>query len=431
MAECESGDANNGDENNSRDEQVLKNSIRTSSDNGDGYHGDPSSDTESEPDKCSNGRDVQCPDYRRGTCLRLRCDHQHPHVSYPPAPKWEWCHLQMLNFENHSVHFSRRILSEEDIICRWLLDETIQNDCLPAVTATSVTIRQLDNVTPVQYCAGLTKAIKQKLQADSFVEVVQQFGQKYDLENAESECLLEAAMNDGLPDAHPVVNPYTRPTLLRWVSLFDSFKSCDLQKASLAHLLAKLAEVAAYDIQCHILVGLNEETEKEITVCGRPVSVCSDVEVQTPDGDGIMQIIIFEENKTHDRPPDVTSILPKMACQALAFADVTSFGNRIYRTVYQVFLHVAKSTEHGQLQLCSFLTKCHLSVDRLQKMVQCPMGSSHLPCHIIHSKVDLPTFQDPQFILFLYKAIKSVLLAFKGLELDELRMKCRDRRKVK
>ncbi|XP_070564878.1 uncharacterized protein [Ptychodera flava] len=393
-----------------------------------GKHEEEHTESDIEPTRSDSRsrrtRNVVCPDCQKGTCVHPEiCGRErHPHLDFPPASRWETRHLIRLNINTCPFQtVDLRHVPAEEVICRWLTENAVCNDYLPTYPATQDTAACIyeANVTSSRYRELLSTSIRRGLQEDSFIKLVTQFAQKYNLQLDQSTRLVQAVLKDDLLDREQV-NPHARSTLLRWISIFNSYRSYAIRETFLDHLLEDLVKVAAYETNSHLIVQIREATARRVVLCGQAINVQSDVEVQSPYGRSVFQATTCAENKSYSRLQELDSVLPRIACEALAMAEDTPFVNDLYRTAYQVSIYIAKSTETSKDQLYVFLVKCHVSTNTLKNMTSCPLGSCGVPSYLMHNRLECPNIHSPHFITFIYKAFKALLLAFKGVEQREL-----------
>ncbi|XP_070558482.1 uncharacterized protein [Ptychodera flava] len=370
---------------------------------------------------------TECPDYKMGVCMRRRtsCPYQHPHVPFPSASKWETHHMNRFRFEAYQFE-TTNFFSEEEVICYWIVhNATIVGDIdcaqlpsCPATPATKTAIARSAIGKP-RYCQVLQNHVTKLLQEDVFVKTIKKFAQQYDMITDPIQTLLMASATDDLDNAPESAKPHHRSLLMRWITSIKTYRKASLPEASLAQLISDLLVIIRQDTGCPFIIQVRESTARKLVLCGQTVNVESDIEVQTVDGEGLIQVITFSENEVHSRPTDITNVLPRLACEALAVGKDSPFGNQVYKTVYQVYIHSVYCSESGCVQLYAFLVKCHLSVDTLENMSHCPIESCRSPSFIMHKTYSCGDFRSCKFLSFVYKALKAAVLTYQGIEVDE------------
>ncbi|XP_070555660.1 uncharacterized protein [Ptychodera flava] len=353
------------------------------------------------------------------------CIHPNTHTSFPSASRWCTEHMDRFRFEVFTFDADwSSYVSDEEVICHWLINNSTAVDTsainkFPAYPATPEVDAAivLNSISKSQYRRILSRYIETNLQEDGFIRALTEFSAKYDMKSDLVQSLVKATMMDGLDDTPAAHRQLYRSALLRWVSSFKAYRKAALTESHLAQVLAELINIAAYDAQCTLLVQFRECTSRKLLLCGQYIEVLSDVEVQSPDGQVVLQVIVCSENKGNQGDTAMTKLLPKISCEALAAAEVSPFCNDFYKTVYQVaVLSVFTDSESDEAQLYAFLVKCYVSTETLEDMSMCPMGDCHKSSYIMHSKYACGNFQDCKFVAFVYKAVKAAILAFQGVE---------------
>ncbi|XP_070541107.1 uncharacterized protein [Ptychodera flava] len=410
------------------DDPCDESAVSFDDENADGGHED---DEHRYPDvtnnHCTEDEDEECLDYKMGRCMvpvETSCP-KHPHILFPSAPNWESCHMNRFRFRTYQQDAGS--LPEEQVICHWLMQNTSDicvdsNHQLPSYPATLDTASSIvkTRINKVQYRALLSTHIKEHLEGDAFVKLLVDFAEAYDMTSDYIPSLIQASMTYDMPGVLEDSKPHYRPALLRWVSTFDSYVKSTLQESSLDQVLVKLIDVAAYETNCTVMVEIRESTARKIVLCGNRLQVQSNIEVLSVDGQSLLQVVTSSDNSGNRRTTDVTKVLPQMACEALAIAPHSPFGNTMYKTVYQLFVQSVHCTETDSIQLHVILIKCFVSVQTLQGMSTCPMEGCPRSSYIMYERLPCPDFHSPGFASFLYKTVKAVLLAFKGFEQDGL-----------
>ncbi|XP_070579327.1 uncharacterized protein [Ptychodera flava] len=371
---------------------------------------------------------AECQDYKLGRCKQAeRCGRtRHTHIDFPPASKWEQCHMLRVGFRPYPItrsHQWKGDLTFEDVICNWLLDHpgNVEMDDLPAYPTTTKTDDLLcqRGIKIPQYIQLLSCRITESLQEDAFPTMLTQFADKYNTSKTGIASLYKAACSSDIPDVQKTKNIKYRPALFRWMYVLDAYRNGELREATLDHLLCDIIEVAALDTNNLVLTNLREATQRRFVVCGQPVTAQSDVEVVTTDGSGMLHIATSVEKMLYTGQRESATVLPQIACDALAVALKSPFGFGRYKTVYQVAVHAVHYEDSNKLEVSVFLIKCYVSLKSLDNLTMCPISNYLEPSYIMHTKVGSYTLQEPGFIILVYKAVKAVLIALNGIEVTE------------
>ncbi|XP_070540420.1 uncharacterized protein [Ptychodera flava] len=378
--------------------------------------GDGTIDTEGH-----NGRHryPECLPYKTATCTDpAKCGARHPHIYFPPAFDWESQHMMRLGFSSQSVTSvddCGSSLPFEEIVNNWLMENPrhVLTHLLPDYPVTAEVeeyVAEVGMEIP-EYRQLLSSCIKESIQQDDFMQVLTEFAEKYDMKKALIKVLCKAACKSILPRY--------RKALLRWIVTVDEYRSGTLHEAFLDHFLADIVEVAAQETDITVVMNQRAATARKIVICGKSVDVESDVDVLAPDGGGVLHIATCVKKEPHARPTDITKLLSQAVCEALAVASKSPFGNDQYKTVYQILVCAVRSNNTDVLQFSIVLVKCSVSVQTLDSMTQCPIRNPLRPSYIMHTKFECPQLHMPGFPLVFYRAVKAVLIAFKGINTCE------------
>ncbi|XP_070536803.1 uncharacterized protein [Ptychodera flava] len=417
MDVVESGDRGGGDYDSQEIELVETNDVVSSTDGG--------SDVEL-PLVYDTPRYTECQAYRMGMCIGDCAELAHPHINFPSSSKWEDRHMNRLRFTLHE--FDSETGQEDDLIHDWLIgnitacgSNVYPNLNLPKYPASpAVAAARYETRMPVaRYRELLSNHIRSNITEDNFLSVVKDFTDNNDMNTDDLQNLLAATVKDELnvPEA---MKPLYRSFLMAWVTAFERFNKGKLPESYVDDLLAAVINIAACNTRCPVLVRVRESTARQVQMCGRYVNIQNGIEVHTQDQRGLLQVILFSKNKVFSKPnlSDVAKTIPQTACEALAVAKDSPFGNTFYKTVYQLSIHSVMCTDDNNMQFYAFLVKCHVSVDTLDGMAVCPIENPCQPSIIMYKRHACSPFRSYGFVSFMYKAVKAVMLAYQGVDVN-------------
>ncbi|XP_070551512.1 uncharacterized protein [Ptychodera flava] len=379
--------------------------------------------------------DFECTHYKLGRCVDAEIcgTKHHPHRLYPSAARWTYQHIQRLRFECHpvKVHYG---LSHQQVIADWLqcsdegkLRRIIGGDeesdvghkvaDSPGLATAAACAQQ-----KIPYVVSSVIPLKLKTQDDGFLQLLKSFTDKYDVQQTEKKILIQAASNEFKSQAETSVFCLHRRVLVTWVQVCEKYKNGKLNECCLDDLLIDIINSAAIETGCLVTVKVRESTRRDITICGQQVDIVSNIEVSGFCGEAILQVVTFTERKEFPSRTDTDQILPQIASRALAVAKESPFGNKYYKTVYQISIHALQSPDDEMDQLCVLLTRCHISCDVLGQMSACPIPNPLQRSFIIYEKVPCANVYDEMTVSLLYRAVKAVLLVFHlGIEAPDFR----------
>ncbi|XP_070557977.1 uncharacterized protein [Ptychodera flava] len=355
---------------------------------------------------------AECEAYRLGMCESV-CKagkKLYLHIEVSPGFNWDTSMMTRLNFHATSFEFKTISLSVDDDIRKWVMDNTNDKSELPVYPATLDIYKNL--MDDSLYRQALSRNISTSLRGDVFVKTMYQFASDHDLSREHSVKLAQSVFNDQ-GEKNTTLDREYRKFLIRWVNSIRKYRMGKLRQASIDHLVAGLLDVASYETGCEIVTDTREATERIIRVCGQDIKVCCDIEVISCFFDTLFQVVTFTENGMSPGHQDMPKILPQMACQALALAPESAFGNDFYKTVYQVSVLSNFNTDRT-VTFSVFLTKCHVAVTTLNDMSKCSVENPVRPSYMMWHAVEGFKLEDPAPWSVLYKAFKAILLAFKG-----------------
>ncbi|XP_070552002.1 uncharacterized protein [Ptychodera flava] len=370
--------------------------------------------------------DRECPEYQIGHCVHPeRCTRtgQHLRISYSSGSDWEKHHMARLRFEEHGLGtpaaFSDYHLIKR-VICRWLSSDedelrTILNGSDPSVDLESLDMDDLlldAAIGQMKVRNVVLRVIPVDLQVlgDRFLECFTWYSARYDMEKDDQGTLIKAVTD--LEDREDSPGAIHLAPLLTWIETSKEFARGDFSDTLLDDLLVSVINAASQETRCTVRVKLQESTSRKIVICGDVVSVKSDIEVSVGSG-LLLQVMTSIEKKSSHTPTDPVQVLPQMACQALAAAERSPFGNSRYKTVYQLSIHAPCSADVATQELQVCLIRCHVSCRTLKRMSQCPIPNPLDPSYVIHETVPCVNIYDATLITTVYRAFKAVFLIYK------------------
>ncbi|XP_070537768.1 uncharacterized protein [Ptychodera flava] len=372
-------------------------------------------------------RDGECTEYKKGVCLQgAQCDSKHLHVVFPSAYKWDFTHMDRLHFVSHEMPAVTTEVNETIYI--WLMchpliaaDDGADTLALPAFPITEEVQETLaeSGIEERKYREVLSQRVREAINPDNVMTLFTAFDEKYDVKNTAIKLLYKAARNSDLPDKERKYNPRYRQCLVRWVTMVEEYRNEELSEASLNPVVFELVEAAAFETSCVVTINMTENTKRKISVCDTTVNVQSNIEVRSVNGDGVLQVLICAENKHFPSSAKMNRILPQIACDALAIADKSPFGNGNYKTVYQVSISVSHAKQNAKMQFHVSLLKTYVCTKTLKQMSTCPIINPLEPSYMTYTHLDCPQVDSPEFLTLTYRAIKAVLLAFSGVPVDQ------------
>ncbi|XP_070540306.1 uncharacterized protein [Ptychodera flava] len=385
-------------------------------------HDDDAEWSDVDDDELPLSPDGECPEYRLGQCNKpADCTDDHPHINFPCASQWNGTLMSRLRFQASELDVTNDNgelnFPIEEVVTRWLIDNPdvpdIQN--LPAPLTPQVELQLHRKEIKIEdYCEFLRRSVPAKIEVDDFINFVTEFHRKHSMVSGRMRNLVAAAIGSDIQNVH-------RKTMLLWLMALKAYRNGTLREALLDHLFGAIIAAAEFETGSTVAVLMREAAGHTIVVCGQPVAVQVDVEVFAGNGLGLMQILTFSENKLcKGKAYSYTvPVLPQSACEALAIAPSSPFGNGKFKTVYQVSVYVSYGRNKKRLEMSITLMKFSVSRETLKDMKKCPIRNPLEQSYITHLNIPCGSIESPQFVLVAYKAIKAVLLVFRGLNYEK------------
>ncbi|XP_070559638.1 uncharacterized protein [Ptychodera flava] len=381
----------------------------------------------------------ECKEYRIGMCQQSRvCGRdRHPHIRYPSACNWDQSHMSRLHFECHCFNVARSlhitgIWPGTSIISEWLSSD---EDSLRRILTEDENGGDKDYGAKMNDSPGIVSAfsghattqifvareLPNHLQGeeDGFLQLLTSLTGKYDIKTTDKRTLY-TAVHSGLQNQNTLkIATVHRSTLLTWIKTCQHYGSGALAEKFLDELVVGLVNSAAQETACPVIVSVRDSTERTISVCGQSINIASNVEV-SGGYEGVLQVMTFTNNKALSGPKSVTRglphALPQIAGGALALATDSPFGNKHYKTVYQMSVHATHSDcENDDDQVHVLLVRSHVARTTLQRMPECPIPNPLNRSYILYEKVACgKNIYSESFITFVYLAIKAAMVLFQS-----------------
>ncbi|XP_070581371.1 uncharacterized protein [Ptychodera flava] len=372
----------------------------------------------------------ECTQYKMGSCnLSEPCGqgHHHRHIEYPSGSKWETHHIQRLRFECY--HFNMQVLhrpqhrsglcddDQVEIISNWLFSSEEQMDRRMITNKSQFSVDEYAALLRIAFGRhdNIPTAVKSDLKGEidikgkKFLQLLQSLTDKYNIEDDKHE-ELSWAITKHVKDHCPA----HITTLLTWIDICKHHARGELNSHMLDDLFMNVVFSAAHETNMGIRVRVRETTARRITVCGYNFSIESNIEVICLHGFVLVQIVTSTETKTLGSPQDTEQLLPQIASRAVACGVSSPFGDKCYKTVYQISVHVTKHPNQKNDEVNVFLVRCHISRNTLKNMSKCPVPNPLERSYLLHEKITFcGSIYDKDIIAFAYRAIKSVFVLFK------------------
>ncbi|XP_070532507.1 uncharacterized protein [Ptychodera flava] len=320
------------------------------------------------------------------------------------------------HFVQCPLHISED-LSVEDTICRWLMYNNDEPDTeyLPSFPATPQILNTLHRrCMPLSgYCDMLTQNIKKSLSGDDFIKILFKFAAEYKMTIVKPDTLMKEASH--MVEEEKQGNRSYKKALARWIFTMQALQKKSMSEAVIDHFVADIFEVAAAELNLTFLVNIREATARKVNVCGQTINIQCNIEVVDFDGSSIFQVLTSLENKLDPSETAITKLLPQVSRKALALAPESAFRNEYYNTIHQMSLHILYSKASCTAEVHVVLIKCHVKSNPLQMMSEYPIDNPLGPSYLLYHRTQSFDFHDPEFVSFLYKSLKALLLAFKGV----------------
>ncbi|XP_077983971.1 uncharacterized protein LOC144438699 [Glandiceps talaboti] len=375
----------------------------------------------------------ECPAYKNGSCDHPeKCgERHHPVIHYPSASGWEYHHIKRLRFQCLSLAMDFFLKPRERLICDWLAsthdmvrviigrhqcDHFLSDS--PGLLA-ALTCAQ-DNIS-YNTLAKMVNAEVGEGHNDGFLQLLTSFNKRFNNMQKEEEkylmCLAKAVCEEHCKNQREFCSSEVhRYTLLTWIHVSKMYERGNLSEFLLDDLMSDIIRSAGSETNSYLRLKVRQSTVRKIKVCGNNVAVISNIEVSSLNAKGVLQVVTSTENKAYTRniepEPEPERVLPQMASEALAIAEDSPFGNKDYKTVYQVSIHSVHSRATKSNTLYAFLTRCHISCDTLTDMPASPIPNPLNRSVIMYQKIELTDMFNNKTIEFIYCAFKAVLALF-------------------
>ncbi|XP_077979404.1 uncharacterized protein LOC144434782 [Glandiceps talaboti] len=210
-------------------------------------------------------------------------------------------------------------------------------------------------------------------------------------------------------------------TFLTWADVESRARSQNggCNKADLDGLVADVIRSVATEMMCNTCIKRHDDSKRSITICGEECCVASVFEVTAMcDDTHTMQLVSLTQNKA-SRVTDhscINRVVPQIACESLAVARYSIFGDDDVKIVYHVSIH--RRDDEYQL----FLTRSHISTNSLdaveckcQRTCTCslPIGNPLVPSYVFYTAVPDSDFRTMLGFEYLYRAVKAIFIFFK------------------
>ncbi|XP_077998353.1 uncharacterized protein LOC144451393 [Glandiceps talaboti] len=365
-----------------------------------------------------------------GDCHQAEaCGPQRQHLVFPPFSEWGTEHLETLNFKllpfsfpvaYNDMHFIH------GIICKWLTSDKSELRRLLSLHTcedNSLNVNNtLLNAGFVGAAAGKEQGVpatvsgtiakKLEVNEDSFLQLLTSFDGKYNVQTDDSKVLLKAAVkycDEEQCDISHIA------TIITWIQVSNDYTRSISSVNVLDDLLHAIIISASSEARCAVSVRKGESTSREIKICGQSFDTESNIEA-IGTCEGVLQVITSFKDKKPNTP---IQNLPQMASRGLAIAERSPFGNENYKTVYQLSVHAVQSPEDGDgmNDVEVLLVRSHISCCTLECMSMCPLPNVSQPSYVLHERIPCISIYNASFISTVYRAIKAVLLLFKGVDI--------------
>ncbi|XP_077996818.1 uncharacterized protein LOC144450124 [Glandiceps talaboti] len=373
-------------------------------------------------DDDSNG-ESKCCWYALGKCMQAdQCDpeHHHPHTVFPESSQWERHHMERLRFDCLSFNMELSPLKPMITAIRdWIVSlrrnvneifgenqETILEESPGLLTAMICTHEHIPSE-----LISLVVNSQVQVHGDGFLHLLSAFTSQYNIQRNDVRILRHGAKNvcTGQSDMKSTL-PHRR-TLLTWIEMAKKYQSGQIKNCILVDFMVDMINSAAMETDCLVSVKVGESTSRKFTVCGNDITSKSNIEVFGINEECILQVVMETENEALN-VAGISQSLPQLASQALAAAELSSFGNHDYKTVYQLLIQSVHCCHGNTNRLYIYLVRCHISCDTLTTMSMCPIPNPLKRSVILYEKVACESIYSKNTVEFLYFAVKSILLMF-------------------
>ncbi|XP_070580889.1 uncharacterized protein [Ptychodera flava] len=383
-----------------------------------------SRDDEPHAPYCDHAHGAECEDYKTGKCMEpRRCGAAHPHRVYPSDSRWKTEQIQGLRFECRPFNMDHG-QSYHRLVCDWLFRVVRNNaseDSLPKLPEYPYVVESGGDEHNMPAFRTFQNHLAENLKEDDFLNLLSKFVTEHDLEMDDVKMLTKAANTSEFIEGAEKTYMHRR-MLLTWIAVCGRCTRGAFHETCVDDLMAAVINSAAYEAGCLVMVKIRESTARTLLVCGQPVEVQTNIEVCNAEDNALVQVITSTESRDISMPVDVGKFLPQLVCKALAIAKGSPFGNRYYKTAYQVVIHSVCSPDCEEIQLYVFLVRCHIPHKTLGDISFCPIANPMQRSFLIHEKVPCGNIFNEAVILNVYRAIKAVLLISRGYEPRDLKL---------
>ncbi|XP_077991473.1 uncharacterized protein LOC144445703 [Glandiceps talaboti] len=361
-----------------------------------------------------------CSQYKFGVCEQDNCTKIHKVLHYPSGSHWDKMHVNSLRLDFVPLGMDAHVTSA--VLKEWLVSSPSRADAMlgsrsgvlfAAATSATWNGQMVDN-------DGLSRHLENdnddnKLFQDPFLDTLVKFWHDSNLNKEQDKQSLHLLAQKANKSEYRLV-------LYRWITVLKDSK---VSECTLDDLIVEVVRVASKRTDIDLVINVRESTGRKMTICGKELGVQSNIEVCGISGKGVLQVLTCTENKVitkkaHVRkeqpwkPSDeAEQFLPQMACEALAIGEDSPFGTAMYKTVYQVSLHVIRNREGKLNDLYVLLTRCHISRDTLKCMSERPLPNPLESSVLLYQRVNFDKINNDA-ISFIYLAIKAVVMMFKA-----------------
>ncbi|XP_077990133.1 uncharacterized protein LOC144444554 [Glandiceps talaboti] len=209
--------------------------------------------------------------------------------------------------------------------------------------------------------------------------------------------------------------------LYRWIQVLKSPK---VTECLLDDLLVEMIRTASQHTDTPLLINIRESTRRSMRINGEDVMIQNNVEALGTciNDNSVLHITNCVEKISSNKViwkkdcgyagDNVEHFLPQIACKALAIGEDSSFGTDLYKTVYQLSLHVVQDKMGRLVDSYLILSRCHISRSTLECMSEQPISNPLQRSVLMYQRVNFGDI-DKDAMTVLYLAIKAVIIMFK------------------